>query len=76
MKWVSVTERLPEQDVDVLLYRKLSASETAKLNKHGIGPYELGRRCLSLWHMQFRSETACKGKITHWCAITEPEADK
>ncbi len=63
MKWISVKDRLPENDTCILAYGKL---------RTGGGFNETVTYMNDTWYGDFLNKTEMGGYITHWMELPKP----
>lgn len=77
-KWIPVTERLPEEEGDYLLWGKIDENEEDEYSF--IGSYDEGVEQFGIWHEQFDSRTLgslgsefyAYSKVVAWMPLPEP----
>lgn len=77
-KWIPVTERLPEEEGDYLLWGKIDENEEDEYSF--IGSYDEGFEQFGIWHEQFDSRTLgslgsefyAYSKVVAWQPLPKP----
>jgi hypothetical protein len=76
-KWIPVSERLPEPDIDVLCYLQFGSSH--RIAVAGLFPIEMGaglRSGIRSEWLEFSNPDSALVTVTHWKPLPQPPAIK
>ena len=71
MEWINVNDRLPEPDIDVLVYIINKHCDGTDYESIEVSSYvtEYGRDCVSF---EWVGKITCNDKVTHWMPLPNP----